>query len=306
MTEKTSLTVVIPTHDRSVLLAEAIESVLRSRLVTRHAVVVVDDGSADETAEVAKRFGVRYKFGHFGGPSRTRNAGLDLADTDFVTFLDDDDRWLDHNIEPQLAALREEPGAGFAYARVQMTTMSLDSIGEPFPPPPLLSGHVPEQIYQRPPQLGVVVFRREALRAVGGFDPDLRYGEDGDLMFRVAGRFEIVGVDFVGLLFRQREPSLAEGEARWLAHQTFAGIRRKWARNGPRLSWKVRLRAAREYRGRFSYYMCRDAEAALARGERRGALRLLSYALRISPVHSLLRLHLFWSVFRRVTLPGQS
>lgn len=70
--------------------------------------------------------------------------------------------------EPELAVLRERPEAGFAYGRVQMTTMSLDPIGEPFPLPPLLSGYVPEQIYRRPPQLGAVVFRTEALREVGG------------------------------------------------------------------------------------------------------------------------------------------
>lgn len=121
-------------------------------------------------------------------------------------------------------------------------------------------------------------------------------------MFRVASRFEIIGVDHVGIQFRQREPSVAEAEARWLTHQAIAMIHRKWARTWARPSWRMRLTANREYLGRFTYYMCRDAEAALAVGEYASALRLLGYSLRVSPVHTLLRSWAFWTVLRSAAL----
>jgi glycosyltransferase involved in cell wall biosynthesis len=76
-------------------------------------IVVVDDNSTDETAQVARALGTRYLRVSFGDPSSTRNAGLELVSTPYVTFLDDDDEWLPGNMEPQLGALERNPEAAF-------------------------------------------------------------------------------------------------------------------------------------------------------------------------------------------------
>ncbi|MFN8558315.1 MAG: glycosyltransferase family A protein [Dehalococcoidia bacterium] len=293
------LTVVIATHNRVPLLAQAIESVLASPLVqSPAAVIVVDDASSDDTPAVAQRYGVRYERVSVGGPSGTRNAGLKLVETEFVAFLDDDDLWLPGNMAPQLDALRRHPAAAYAYGRVQLADLEGVPFGVPFPYPPLRSGRAASYILMRPPQLGVVLFRRRMIGEEGGFDTELRYGEDGDLLVRLAAKYPIMGVDHVGLCFRQRDSSIAEADARWRAHLDFARASRKWRRLGIQFPRLVLLKANAEYRGRASFYMCRDAQWAINHGQRTEARRLLGYALRISPIHTLLRHRPFWATFR--------
>src|SRR5689334_6523083 len=100
------LTVVIPTHNRADMLDQAITSVLCSPLIqTGEQVIVVDDDSNDHTRAIAERHRVSYMRVVCGTPSGARNAGLKLARSEYVAFLDDDDCWLPGNMEPQLEAL---------------------------------------------------------------------------------------------------------------------------------------------------------------------------------------------------------
>jgi GT2 family glycosyltransferase len=96
----TLVSVIIPTHNRSALLKQAIESVLAVQSDDIElGVLVVDDGSVDDTAEAVKNHPVIYLRQRGGlGPSGTRNAGLDAAHGEYVAFLDDDDLWLPTNL----------------------------------------------------------------------------------------------------------------------------------------------------------------------------------------------------------------
>jgi hypothetical protein len=66
----------------------------------------------------------------------------------------------------------------------------------------------------RTPQVGVVLFRTEAVKACRGFDPSVHWGEDQDLYIRMAAKFPVYGVDHVGAIFRQRETSAYESNSR--------------------------------------------------------------------------------------------
>src|SRR5579859_3111954 len=97
------VSVIIPTHNRAAPVREAVESVLAVRRDSFELeVLVVDDGSTDETAEVIGAMSVTHLRTEGIGTAGARNAGLRAATSDFVAFLDDDDSWLPNNIAPQL------------------------------------------------------------------------------------------------------------------------------------------------------------------------------------------------------------
>jgi SAM-dependent methyltransferase len=110
------VSIVIPTFEHGACVADAIESALAQTVPCQ--VIVIDDGSTDDTRQVLRRFidrpGFRYTSRGHLGPSKTRNLGLDLAldvvQSDFVMFLDADDVIAPEKVEKQLAAFTDEVG----------------------------------------------------------------------------------------------------------------------------------------------------------------------------------------------------
>ncbi len=108
-----TVTVVMPTHNRAHLVSRAIESVL-AQSHAAFSLIVVDDGSKDDTREVVARFREpRIRHVHretAGGPAEARNTGIRAAGpSGFLAFLDDDDEWLPRKLELQLAVFRASP-----------------------------------------------------------------------------------------------------------------------------------------------------------------------------------------------------
>lgn len=94
--------ILIPTYNRSNNLSKAIKSIL-SQTYTHFEIIIIDDGSTDETASVVKSFRdprIIYKhIENYGGPARPRNIGITLAKGEWVCFLDDDDWWSSEKLE---------------------------------------------------------------------------------------------------------------------------------------------------------------------------------------------------------------
>ena len=290
-----SITVVIPTRNRAAQLREAVRSVIASPLIpTVQDIIVVDDDSEDETPAVAGALGVRYIHIASGGPSGARNAGIRLAGTEFVAFLDDDDVWLPSNMVKQLDALRRAPGAAFAFGRVQRTDEQSQPFGAAIPEGPLPSGHIVEFVWYFDLQVGAILFRRSALTAIGGFDPALRFNEDSDLLVRLAARYTAIGVDTVGSLFRQRAPNARDAALRWPAYEARAAATRKWRDAGIRIPFQSRLRSELNYRGMTSFFFCDDAVAALNAGNRTEAAKAVIRAVRVSPMHCIFGHRRMW------------
>ena len=294
-----NLTVVIPTHNRAPLLRQAIESVLRSPLIASPTqVIVVDDCSTDETPSVIFQAGVRTVRVASGSPSGSRNAGLAMVDTEFVAFLDDDDVWLRGNMEPQLEALRLNPAAAFAFGRVQRTDDQLLAVGPPFPPMPSAGTNLHLFVYAHQLQLGSIALRTAYVKSVGAFDLSLRFGEDSHLLTRLAAVYPVMPVDMVGSLFRQRSLTKREAEDRWRSHRLWGESVTKLRRLGALPPWRGRIGADIRLRGLTNYYHKMDAQAALADGRKRDALRYLWFAWRVSPLHSAIKTS-YWSTLRR-------
>jgi glycosyltransferase involved in cell wall biosynthesis len=291
------LTVVIPTRNRAACLGVAIASVLASPLINDpRQVVVVDDDSTDNTSVVAREFDTEYIRVRCHGPSGTRNAGLMVSTTPYITFLDDDDAWVSGAMERQLEALDHEPDAAFAYGVSQAATEAMQPLDVTWPAAPLPSGRVPEQLYLALPQIGAVMFRRDLLVESGGFDSKITFGEDAELMLRLAAHHAIVGVDAVSVLYRQRAPSRARADYYWKGRSIV-----HWRPGRVGVGWRAFVRFESHTRGLFASRFCEDAAWCAEHGSRRDALVCLSRALRISPPHTLVRLHpMFWPTLRKV------
>lgn len=183
------VSVVIPTHDRAHLLGEAIESALGQTLPPDE-ILVVDDGSTDGTADLVRRWqhrNVRYVWQERRERSAARNAGIELARTPWIAFLDSDDFWDPNHLESLVRVARPDVAAVYSGFR--------QSCG---PGHPNLrctrdgrSGDLFHAIaFERVSMItsGSMV-RRDALRAVGGFPIGLRIGEDWVLFLKLAARW---------------------------------------------------------------------------------------------------------------------
>lgn len=116
MPGSSSVTVVIATHNRPAVLPRAIESVL-PQLEERDELVVVDDGSDDDTASVVEGYGDRVHFLRQAnqGPGAARNHGMERSSGDYVTFLDDDDEYLPGRLEVLRTTLDRFPQVVYAF-----------------------------------------------------------------------------------------------------------------------------------------------------------------------------------------------
>jgi len=116
------VSVVIPAYNAAWCVGQAIDSALAQSFVDRE-IIVVDDGSTDDTPRVLAGYGSRIRIVSKpnGGLSSARNAGVAAAQGEFVAFLDADDRWLPAKLARQVALMREEPRLAFCStaARVQ-------------------------------------------------------------------------------------------------------------------------------------------------------------------------------------------
>jgi glycosyltransferase involved in cell wall biosynthesis len=186
-----SVTIVIPCYNQAHFLGEAIESAL-GQTSRAHEVIVVDDGSTDATMEVASRYeSVRLLRQVNRGLAAARNSGLCSAQGDYLVFLDADDRLLPHALESGLTCLAAHSEAAFAYGHVKL----IAGDGTPLPTPPQVNverEHYLELLrnnYIWTP--GAVIYRRDLLDTVGGFNERVSASADYELNVRIARKYPI-------------------------------------------------------------------------------------------------------------------
>ena len=189
--DRATVAVIIPTFNHVRFLADAIRSVLAQ---TRQAdeIIVVDDGSTDDPATVVAEFQkVRLIRQDNRGLSAARNSGLRSCATSHIIFLDADDRLLPVAIEAGLTCIATRPDCAFVYGGYRRISEDGRPItADIFHP---IEGDAHLALLRRnligPPI--TVLFRRDCLLAVNGFDETLRRCEDYDIYLRITQRYQI-------------------------------------------------------------------------------------------------------------------
>jgi glycosyltransferase involved in cell wall biosynthesis len=201
--------IVIPCRNQARFLGESIASAL-GQSHREIEIIVVDDGSTDETVETARSFSDVRCLSLLGdGLASARNAGLNECNGYYILFLDADDRLLPHAIEEGIRCLGEHPECAFAYGHVKLIAID----GSPLPTPRQLavaSNHYVELLRRNFIwTTGAVLYRREALDLVGGFNPAVAASADFDLNARMARRFPVCCTDTTTLEYRRHPNSMS-------------------------------------------------------------------------------------------------
>lgn len=173
-----SISVIIPVYNGAAFLAEALASVLAQQRQPLE-IIVVDDGSTDNTASIVQQFGaaVRYIQRANGGPAAARNTGIRAATGLLLAFLDADDRWTPDKLSRQTDYLHAHPQVDYVLARMHAFLQP----GLAWPT------RLNQTHYQQDPVavlLSAALIRRAVFDRVGNFDPTLHPADDVDWFAR--------------------------------------------------------------------------------------------------------------------------
>lgn len=181
------VSVVIPTYNSDRYIVEAIESIL-NQTYSDYEIIVVDDGSTDRLLEVLEpyRDRIRYLYQENQGAPVARNTGIEQARGEFVALLDADDFFLPDKFAHQVACFDTQPNVGIVHSGWQLVDESGQQIlAEHKPWSGLPQLDLQAWLLWRPVLPSAMMFRRNWLERVGGFDPDRPPVEDVDLVLRM-------------------------------------------------------------------------------------------------------------------------
>ncbi len=177
--ENIIISIIIPVFNAERYLAEAIESVLM-QTVKPLEIIVVNDGSTDESEKVANTFknDICYLLQENKGASAARNLGINLAKGSLLAFLDADDFWVSNKLEEQLRALEKNPELDMVFGNVeQFVSPELDAenINRLRSELKIIPGYL----------VGTMLIKRESFQQVGPFKENLQLAEFIDWFSRV-------------------------------------------------------------------------------------------------------------------------
>ncbi len=269
MTSETfQVSVVIPTYNRADLLVETLKSVF-SQTVAPCEVVVVDDGSTDETEAVMSSWSdrLRYVRQENQGVAVARNYGLRLARGEWVAYLDSDDLWAPEKIQRDQETHERHPTAQVLYGGSRR--MSPGHVGRALLPPDASDRFLEALAMRNTLSVGGVTVRRDVLAETPGFLEDAVLGPSADweLWVRLAARYEFACTHVATLLVREHPDNMMHNPARMEAAMTMA-VERFLADPiaGPRLAdIAERVRSRAQLYAAIGYYGCGDTESARVR-----------------------------------------
>ena len=279
------VSVIIPTHGRPHMLPRAVLSARAAGADVE--VVVVDDASTDETAEVCRALeDVRYlRVERNQGVAGARNVGLLSARGEYVTFLDDDDVRLPCSLDLQLAALRSAPEAGLIYGQALYDGQT-DRAGHDRYPQNCPSGDVFWKLLARNfIPCGSAVFRRSCLFATGLLDHSVAGVDDWDLWVRIAALYPVMALEQPVMIWRKTTPGSDQGSAR--AVETVTLITRQFHRRWLKLPRAARATAAlrrevsRQFSKNMASYLAFEAARSFSHGRLLRAQRCAFALLRL-------------------------
>ena len=204
MTDNPTVSVIIPTYNRAHLIGKAIKSVL-NQTYQDFEIIVVDDGSTDNTGEIVKSFDnfkIRYiSNSNNRGASAARNTGIRASQGEYIALLDSDDEWLPEKLDKQIKVLQNKsPEVGVAYSDVLYIDKNGKNMNRKLSNPGK-EGYIYEDLlgenYVGTPS--ALLIKKECFNRVGLFDDLLNAQDDWDMWIRIAKyyRFAFIKVPLV-------------------------------------------------------------------------------------------------------------
>lgn len=206
MAPKTPLvSIIIPTYNRAQFIAAAIHSIIH-QTYTNFEILVIDDGSGDNTKNIVQSFNdvrIFYFFQQHNGRSSARNLGILIAKGKYITFLDSDDLYLPEKIEKQVEYLE----SNLQYSMIYSSAQCIDEQGSQlnYTYQAIDSGWIYEKIAYFLPVtiiLPTVMVRKEIFQEIGAFDEKMDRFEDVDMWRRISKKFMIYAMPDVTCLIR--------------------------------------------------------------------------------------------------------
>jgi glycosyltransferase involved in cell wall biosynthesis len=278
---------IIPVYNGAATIAEAVDSALAQTFRDLE-VIVVDDGSTDDTRAILERYGkrIRVVVQRNSGPATARNAAARVANGEYLAFLDADDAWMPTMVERCVAELECDPRCVLAYGNLAL----IDSDGNPLGAS-LISGeaaHAPtiDEMLKRmwPIMTSGVVMRRAAFDQIGGFCEEFKRASYEDIhlwmVARELGPFCYIPETVAMWRFSPFPGKLKQSGGNVAAGAIFERlVRERWGVSAEPLL-RTRRRAARTILGYIGLIAMRDGEVVRARQAFGSALRIDPWRLR--------------------------
>lgn len=273
--------IIIPAYNAARYLAAALASV-EAQTFADWRIMLIDDGSTDNTAEVAAPFmerqGQRFKYikQENQGLPAARNAAIRNSSSEYMALLDSDDIWLPDRLAESLRYLESHPSVGISHSSVAFVDETGKILQTFDTPQKHGEGMVAPYIYMRKLQLPcpTVTFRRSCIEKVGLFDETMRATEDRDLWFRIALHFEVGFIPKVLAHYRVSAASMSSDPNRMLQAQLRFIEKHYGAPGCGALTRRIAL----------SHCYRQYAEALKFRGEHWNALKSASQSLGFYPL----------------------
>ena len=223
------ISIIIPTYNYAQYICEAIESVL-NQTYKDFKIIVIDDGSTDNTKEVIKPYlnKMKYIYQQNSGPSAARNRGIQEAKGEYIAFLDADDIWLPQKLELQIKFMEKEKEVGLIFSDmilfnekgiIKNSFLKEKLFFNKLSIKPLSSTEkvIYDNVFNALLQenfipTNTVIVKKECFNKVGFFDKTLFSVEDRDMWLRIGLFYDIGFINFPLVLTRFHETNISANQ----------------------------------------------------------------------------------------------
>lgn len=216
------VSVIVPTYNYAHFLSDSLGSVLL-QTYNSYEIIVVDDGSTDNTKAVLNPFMQKIKYIHLEqnrGLPTARNIGIQSAHGKYIAFLDADDLWLPEKLQTDMEYFEKFPDVSMVYSRhtnIDENGVELDVKTKKRLP----SGNIFIQLFSEQNFVisSSVVVRKDVFETVGLFDERLFNCQDWDMWLRIAFYFKAAGINKTLVKYRHNPRSLSKNRDNVLKYQ---------------------------------------------------------------------------------------
>jgi glycosyltransferase involved in cell wall biosynthesis len=272
-----SISVIIPTYNRSITIGKTIESVL-CQTYNDYEIIVIDDGSTDNTYESLKPYHhkIHYEYKENGGISSARNRGIGIATSEYIALVDSDDFWKPEKLERQMKCFRNHSEYGLVATRCitnvvdsHFKTIEMSKIRRSGK-----SGWIYKDLfYKNFIRTSSVIIKKECFRKVGGFDESLPRCEEIDMWLRISKQYPVGFINDILTVYTRRPKQIR--------HDNIEG--RKILVRVLEKNYDPSLIPEASYNKRIARIYAHIAENSLKKGNREDGKKFLQKALSLYP-----------------------